>query len=123
MNQGLYRWFDSNGYLLYVGISQTLFRRVKEHAKTADWITGASFMTVEWFENRHQVEEAEKRAIILEAPLYNLSHKPINDRKPSQVIPPSITVDKLLMEIDHLRRMQAITEEQWQRQKLLDSRW
>ena len=71
--QALYRWFNADHELLYVGISQTLFNRVKDHAKGSDWVHQASYMTVSWYETRHEVETAELGAIRNEGPLYNIT--------------------------------------------------
>jgi excinuclease UvrABC nuclease subunit len=115
MSQGLYRWFDKNGYLLYVGISRSLHSRVKQHEKTADWITEASFMTVDWFVTRTEVERAEKNAIQLENPLHNKAYKTDSDLV-TRVTPPdkSQELSMLLMQIERYRI-------QHYRQELLES--
>jgi len=123
MKQALYRWFDADGVLLYVGISSTLPSRVKQHSKSAAWFDEASFMTIEWHEGRSAVERAERRAIAIEAPLYNLSHKLANEQKPSQVIPPNKSADKLLSEIEYLKRLKLATEQQMERQHFLNLSW
>ena len=115
MSQGLYRWFDKDGYLLYVGISRSLHSRVKQHEKTAQWITEASFMTVEWFETRREVERAEKNAIKFENPLHNKAYATDSDLV-TQVTPPdkSQEFSMLLRQIERYRI-------QHYRQELLES--
>jgi excinuclease UvrABC nuclease subunit len=126
MSQGLYRWFDKNGYLLYVGISRSLHSRVKQHEKTADWITEASFMTVDWFVTRTEVERAEKNAIQLENPLHNKAYKTDSDLV-TRVTPPdkSQELSMLLMHKSQELSMLLMQIERYRiqhyRQELLES--
>ena len=70
--QYLYRHFDCDGQLLYVGISKDPAKRTGEHSSTAHWFDKISQITVEKFETRKQVIEAEKKAIQNENPLFNI---------------------------------------------------
>jgi predicted GIY-YIG superfamily endonuclease len=74
----LYRFFDAQGLLLYVGITKDLQTRFGSHAltkKTTWWPLVASH-SIEWFDNRPSAATAEIRAIQRENPAYNLSLRP-----------------------------------------------
>lgn len=70
----LYRHFDCNGKLLYVGVSIDPIIRLKEHKGTSDWFREISSITIEWFPSRWLARRAEEDAILREAPTFNLMH-------------------------------------------------
>jgi predicted GIY-YIG superfamily endonuclease len=74
--QTLYRFFDSNNQLLYVGISKFFEARLKQHYRNASWFFDSVSVTLEHFETREQVEQAESIAIKTENPLHNKAGKP-----------------------------------------------
>ena len=67
----LYRHFDKNGILLYIGISMNLFARLKAHQKQSHWFNLIDRIEIKHFETREEVLMAEKLAIQKERPLYN----------------------------------------------------
>jgi predicted GIY-YIG superfamily endonuclease len=69
--QTLYRLFNEQDQLLYVGISSKWYERFHQHEKTQPWWLSVAKITLENFETRDEVVEAEKRAIRLEKPLHN----------------------------------------------------
>lgn len=70
----LYRWFDADGALLYVGISANLAVRTGAHAKRSPWARFASQSSVERFTTRGDALAAERAAIEVERPLFNRAH-------------------------------------------------
>jgi len=66
----LYRCYGDAG-LLYLGITDNLFRRMGEHAASAwgDQITSSKY---EYFPTRHAAETAEREAIQRENPVHNI---------------------------------------------------
>lgn len=70
----LYRFYDIQGRLLYVGITLDLGARWAHHSKNKTWWLDVVRGTVEHFEDRPAVLAAEKAAIIAEAPLWNVIH-------------------------------------------------
>lgn len=72
----LYRFFDKNDQLLYVGISNNWTQRLKQHYKDSDFFEEASFITLTYFDTRAEVEAAEKLAIETEQPIYNKAYNP-----------------------------------------------
>jgi DNA-binding XRE family transcriptional regulator/predicted GIY-YIG superfamily endonuclease len=68
----LYRHFDSDGRLLYVGIALNVFRRTREH-ESSSWFASIQRIEVEHFSSRKDAEAAERAAIKNEKPVYNES--------------------------------------------------
>lgn len=70
----LYRLFDSEGNLLYAGISGDWTRRMREHWRTKPWAAEIFSVLLETYPDLPAVLAAERRAIQAEAPLYNIHH-------------------------------------------------
>jgi hypothetical protein len=71
----LYRMFDVDKNLLYVGISNSAGSRWSNHANDKPWWPEVGSVEVEHFANRETVEHAERQAIDLEKPKYNIAHR------------------------------------------------
>lgn len=69
--QYLYRAYDSQKNLLYVGISGKWHERLHAHEKTSEWIEQADWVKIERYSDRDSVEAAEKLAIRSEKPKFN----------------------------------------------------
>jgi len=69
--QVLYRFFNKDNQLLYVGISNNFLGRVGGHRSDKEWFSEITHSTFEYFETREQVDAAETKAIRNEKPLYN----------------------------------------------------
>lgn len=67
----LYRFFDDDGVLLYVGITVNLQTRLRTHARKG-WHTATRRITVDWFDTTEAARDAERHAIKTERPLYNV---------------------------------------------------
>jgi predicted GIY-YIG superfamily endonuclease len=74
----LYRFYDTNDVLLYVGITDNLIERTWSHARASTWMEFAVRSTVERHAKRPDAEAAEIAAIQGERPLFNLAY---NDDK------------------------------------------
>jgi hypothetical protein len=70
----LYRHYDVDGVLLYVGITESPEGRTREHARSSVWVRYAHHMTAEWFDSRDDAEAAERAAIRNEMPVFNIAH-------------------------------------------------
>lgn len=68
----LYRFFNSNGRLLYVGISWSVAHRLKEHRTTQAWWHQVQTITIETHSTREAALTAEITAIQNERPRYNI---------------------------------------------------
>ncbi|MGA4875918.1 GIY-YIG nuclease family protein [Streptomyces lydicamycinicus] len=67
----VYRLFDSEGRLLYVGISNDPGFRWKQHRGDKQWWQHVADKTVTWYDTRMLALQAEALAIHTEAPMYN----------------------------------------------------
>jgi hypothetical protein len=77
----LYRHFDSNGVLLYVGVSISAVSRLRAHKQSAHWFWSIANVTVQSFNTREESLAAEKEAIKTERPLFNITHSTIRATK------------------------------------------
>lgn len=69
----LYRHFDAQGVLLYVGISLHAMVRLTQHRDASEWYEQSVRMTIERFASRRELLLAERIAIRKERPRYNIS--------------------------------------------------
>lgn len=69
----LYRFFDADDQLLYVGISLQGLRRMSTHQATKPWWPTVVRTSLEHFPDRESAREAERVAIAEEGPLYNIA--------------------------------------------------
>lgn len=67
----LYRHFDADGQLLYVGVSNNPPRRLWEHKRRAPWADQIANVSVKWMASREDALDAERAAIRNESPLFN----------------------------------------------------
>jgi len=72
--QWLYRLFDSEGRLLYVGVTDDVWRRVNEHERSQEWGDDIVQMRRHRYPGRAAALAAEKRAIQTEKPVHNIVH-------------------------------------------------
>ncbi|MEU5097594.1 GIY-YIG nuclease family protein [Streptomyces sp. NPDC020996] len=69
----LYRCFDADEDLLYVGITKDPAQRWEQHRNKPRW-RDVAVRVVEWYDNRAAAESAERKAIQNEGPRYNVQH-------------------------------------------------
>jgi predicted GIY-YIG superfamily endonuclease len=72
----LYRLYDEDDDLLYVGITRNPERRWAQHAAEKSWWSRVIRRDVEWFETRPAALAAEEAAIALGRPAHNIDHNP-----------------------------------------------
>jgi hypothetical protein len=72
----LYRHFNAQGQLLYVGLSLNAVARLAQHREKSFWFSQISRVEIEWHKSREHAAYAEALAIRDEAPLYNKA-KPV----------------------------------------------
>lgn len=73
----LYRFYDADKTLLYIGITNSIGRRFDQHSADKPWYAKTSYTTIEHYPSRAIALEAEKAAIKAERPVHNVQH---NDR-------------------------------------------
>lgn len=68
----LYRWWDADGNLLYVGKSISVLSRVEQHRNNSEFFDEATTMTIERYPDERTLADAEVAAIRAERPTYNI---------------------------------------------------
>jgi predicted GIY-YIG superfamily endonuclease len=83
----LYRHFDKDGKLLYVGISLNHMARLQQHKEASKWFDQIANVKVEQFATRMEAMLAETKAINEENPIYNIQKKgiPLPEPEPERV--------------------------------------
>lgn len=73
--QQLYRLYDAEGQLLYVGISYSAIARFAQHKADKPWIADVARVDIETHSvSRAEIAEIERLAILAERPLHNVVH-------------------------------------------------
>jgi hypothetical protein len=72
----LYRFFDADMNLLYVGITDDPWRRQRQHFRQKPWWPRAKHWTVTWHDTEPEARSAELKAIKGEAPRFNIADMP-----------------------------------------------
>lgn len=73
MTCDLYRFYDVDNHLLYVGISLHAAQRASEHRGDKSWWSDVARMNIEHLADRTEALEAELTAIRTERPRYNVT--------------------------------------------------
>lgn len=68
---GLYRYYDADERLLYVGVALNPIARLYRHRNEKPWVYEIAYISVEWFPSRIAAFGAERSAIKSENPKYN----------------------------------------------------
>lgn len=74
MPEAMYRFFDREGSLLYIGITNKVGRRLHEHNDRKPWFTDVVRAEFDHYPDRGSVVIAERNAIRSEHPRYNIQH-------------------------------------------------
>ena len=75
MKTQLYRHYDSNKKLLYVGVSLNAAARLAQHRDAAPWFDAITDVKIETYPTREDALAAERRAIAEENPACNIQHR------------------------------------------------
>lgn len=70
----VYRCYADGGQLLYIGETGELGTRLASHAQKL-WFTQVRGITLEWYADELDALNAERRAIHVEHPKYNIVHR------------------------------------------------
>ena len=70
----LYRFYDKNEELLYVGVSLNYLMRISQHRSIAEWFDSVANVRIERCKNRLDMYQKEIRAVQKESPLHNIQH-------------------------------------------------
>lgn len=75
MSEHLYRMYDAEGTLLYIGISKSAIKRLTQHMVEQPWVQQIAKVDIEQLEcDRTTAMQIEREAIIDEKPKYNVVH-------------------------------------------------
>ena len=77
MKTDLYRHYNGDNTLLYVGISLSAINRLIQHKGSSEWFDEIKRIDVEKFDTREEALIAETKAIQSEKPFYNIKKKSI----------------------------------------------
>lgn len=105
----LYRHFNKDGTLLYVGISLSALARLKQH-ETSQWHDEIDSITIQKFLCRYAAEDAEMKAIKAENPLYNITHNNKSKVAKMRKMPPLKEVLCLEFVPSSIRLPQIVTD-------------
>lgn len=72
----LYRMYDQDGGLVYVGISVSLPARLIQHRQSQPWWSDITSISVQHFPTIREARDAERVAIAEERPRYNVRDSP-----------------------------------------------
>lgn len=75
----LYRFWNADHELLYIGVTQNIHVRLAQHLQTQPWAHEIAAITVQLFRLYEYAREAEGSAIHSERPKYN-QHDPVRTR-------------------------------------------
>lgn len=67
----VYRHFDKDGLLLYVGCSINIPQRMLKHASFSNWWSRVTTITIERYDSEFTARDAERTAIETEDPEFN----------------------------------------------------
>ncbi|MFJ9558299.1 GIY-YIG nuclease family protein [Nocardiopsis sp. NPDC101807] len=81
----LYRLYNAEGQLLYIGASCDLRARFSQHASTKDWWDQVAKWDSKWLPSREEALAAERDAIMHERPRFNKKIIFVPRREPSRV--------------------------------------
>ena len=82
----LYRHYDKDGLLLYVGISLSALNRLSQHKTQSRWFIKIDTVKVTHYTSRKAALAAEKRAIKSEKPKYNKTYGTYRTVEPKQLV-------------------------------------
>jgi predicted GIY-YIG superfamily endonuclease len=92
----LYRCYDADGELLYVGITSNPRVRMNSHRAHAQWWESCVRRTMEWYPSRPEALAAERKAISDENPRHNVVRPHLFTRRSegSRLIDPRVEVPR-----------------------------
>jgi predicted GIY-YIG superfamily endonuclease len=122
--QVLYRFYNHDGKLLYVGITNTWYQRFHDHERKAGWFSKVAYSTFEWHENRKSVEAAELQAIRTENPEFNKANNPAYETVMDHFAKMKAwTFTDTQPDAEHLELINEMKEHLWRIRKKGQSKW
>jgi predicted GIY-YIG superfamily endonuclease len=110
----LYRFFNEQNELLYVGISMNLWNRFQDHRKRKSWWREVTSIRVVHYDDIDDAARAEKIAIAQECPIYNIVRPRVKESlvatSPDQSHAPAAGVEALLGRQAHWCRTRTLLD-------------
>jgi excisionase family DNA binding protein len=100
----LYRHFDAEGNLLYVGVSLSAMNRLAQHKDASVWFPRIATVKIKPFPSREKALAAEREAITAEKPLHNVVHA----RRQKDVEDEDVRKDSYLALLTRVVRFQPV---------------
>lgn len=100
----LYRHFNTDGTLLYVGITNHIETRTKQHKRSSSWFSEVASTTVEDLPSRDHALALERVAIEHESPLHNGKPARAKPKVAAPEISPVVELQGPLPEFDGILR-------------------
>lgn len=94
----VYRIYDGNGSLLYVGMGRNPMNRWASHAAQHDWWAQARTFRVEWYATRKEAADAERKAIRTESPARNIHGTPGWGKFVAEAYPKRLEANRRMLE-------------------------
>lgn len=82
----VYRFFDAEGGLLYVGMTLSYESRLSTHKSASPWWPRVARIELERFDTRREAMRAEFRAILGECPEFNVQGQPAEAGHPFRMM-------------------------------------
>jgi hypothetical protein len=109
--QYLYAAYDSEGALLYVGISGKWWERLHSHERTSEWMEQTDSVKIMQFPDRESVEKAEKDAIERLRPPYNKQYNKDYENAQTHFLKIKRWLTEGQEDSDHRLLLEAMTED------------
>jgi len=123
--QKIYRMFDAEQVLLYVGVSGCAIARMTEHAKEKDWFDEVRRIEIESIEcSRQEVEALEAAIIYAENPKHNRSRpRPRGDgwaRRRGITLDADEEHQRIMRQVGYHGRQRQMTPEELEKKRAAD---
>jgi predicted GIY-YIG superfamily endonuclease len=103
----LYRLYDADEQLLYIGITYDPLKRLEQHSRR-EWWPLVEIAKVQWFDNRARAATAERDAIKAEDPKHNIvySNNPAWPQYTAPIDLTNLTAEELKQHFAEMDRQQ-----------------
>lgn len=82
----VYRFFNGDGTLIYVGVTNDIPTRWRHHAKNKPWWPEVVEQRATWYPTREAALAVEDQVIVAESPTYNINSSPGQGPTPIRMI-------------------------------------
>lgn len=78
----VYRCFSALGVLLYIGRTQDISGRLRDHRRVQPWWPEVAHIDLAFYDDDREADREERRAILAENPRHNIIRHPFTPRLP-----------------------------------------